>query len=303
MTELVSEVLVWLGETESLFSVDSEVRSVDIVSLHDHIKDFRLVNGSFLHEVDDLILDSDGVVHIVVKLDLELVFELTVLFEEIFIIDGVCEVLVILSQKMHLAVVGPRVESITHGVLCPYTSVFTASKEQQSVDFLVERLPVQDVGHPCDRVCQVKERKGDLPRPEEWVDEEHVPGEWHQAIIHAVGVLEVDGGVLNVVARVQKQFTLSVELDGLGRLIDTVGSLEVLLSTLGKLSLRSVDDLVQVVDLTEVALGSFGQHTCTLGGSEQVLGSKRAVESCRHRLLQHFVFYFIKLLDLINFCY
>ena len=105
------------------------------------------------------------------------------------------------------------------------------------MDFLVQALPVEDVGHPGEGVCCVEERQSDLPRPHEGVHEEDVPGERHQAIVHAVGVLEVDGRVLDVVARVEKQFTLSIEFDGLRRFVDTIGALEVLLGTLGQLCL------------------------------------------------------------------
>ena len=61
------------------------------------------------------------------------------------------------------------------------------------MDLLVQALPVEDVRHPGQGVRSVEERKGDLPRPEERVDEEDVPGEGHEAIVEAVGVLEVNG--------------------------------------------------------------------------------------------------------------
>ena len=54
-----SEVLVWLVEAHRLLRVDHEVTRVNVVAFHDHFEDFRLVYGSFLHEVDNLILDHD----------------------------------------------------------------------------------------------------------------------------------------------------------------------------------------------------------------------------------------------------
>ena len=59
------------------------------------------------------------------------------------------------------------------------------------MDFLVEALPVEYVGHPGERVSHVEEGQRHLPSPEEWVDEEDVPGEGHQAVVHDVGVLQV----------------------------------------------------------------------------------------------------------------
>jgi hypothetical protein len=109
-------------------SVDGEVARVDIVSLHDHFKDFGLMNGTLLHEVDDLILDCDGVVDVVVKLHLKLVLQLSVLLQEVFVVDGISKVLIIFSKKIHLAVVGPGVEAVSHGVLCPNAHVLTATE-------------------------------------------------------------------------------------------------------------------------------------------------------------------------------
>ena len=126
---LPSEVLVGLGEAESFLSVDDEVASVNVVALHDHFEDFRLMDSAFLHEADDLVLDSNGVINVVIKLNLDLIFQLTVLLLEVFFVDGVSEVVTILSDEVDLAVVGPRVESITHGVLCPNADVFATSKE------------------------------------------------------------------------------------------------------------------------------------------------------------------------------
>jgi len=158
------------------------------------------VNGAFLHEVYNLVLDGDGVVDVVVKLHLKLVLQLSVLLQEVLVVDGIREVLVILGEEVHLAVVGPRVEAVTHWVLRPNAHVLAATEEEKSVDLLVEALPVEDVGHPGQTVGHVEEGQGDLPGPEEGVDEEHVPRKGHQTVVHAVGVLEVNDGVLDVVA-------------------------------------------------------------------------------------------------------
>ena len=46
--------------------VDGEIASVDVVSLHDLLEDFRLVDGTFLHKVDDLVLLDDSMFGVVV---------------------------------------------------------------------------------------------------------------------------------------------------------------------------------------------------------------------------------------------
>ena len=60
--------------------------------------------------------------------------------------------------------------------------------------------------------------------------------------------------MLDVIAAVEEEFAFAIELNSLRWLVNTIGSLKVLLSTLGKLSLRSVDYFVQVVHLAELSL-------------------------------------------------
>lgn len=59
--------------TNSVVGVDREIACVDIVSLQYLLKNFRLMNGTFFHKVDDLILLNDGVLGVVVKLNLDLI--------------------------------------------------------------------------------------------------------------------------------------------------------------------------------------------------------------------------------------
>ena len=129
-------------------SVDGKVARVNIVALHNHLEYFGLMNSTLFHEVDDLILDCDGVVNVVVKLHLKLVLKLSVFLEEVFVIDGISKVFIIFSEEIHLAVVGPRVEAVSHWVLCPNTHVLAATEKEKSMDFLVETFPVKNVGHP-----------------------------------------------------------------------------------------------------------------------------------------------------------
>ena len=126
---------------------------------------------------------------------------------------------------MELVDAGPRVESVAHRVLSPQTEIFSTSEEVDFVELLVQVLPVECVGHPCKAIGQIEERKGKLPAHPERVHEENVPRQGNQTIVHAVRVLEIDGRVFDVVAGIEQKLTLAVELDGLGRLVDFVGSL------------------------------------------------------------------------------
>jgi len=65
--------------------------------------------------------------------------------------------------------------------------------------------------------------------------------------------------VLDVVARVKQHLTLSIKLKRLAWLIYFFCPLEVFSATLGELSLSGVNDLVQVVDLSEATLLLFEQ--------------------------------------------
>ena len=232
-------------------SVDLEITCVNIVSLHYHFKNFRLMDGTLFHEVNGFVLDGDGLVHVVFELDLQLVLELAVLLEEDLLFDGVRELFVVLGEQVHFAVVHPVVVLVAHGVLSPDAAVLAAAQQEELVDFLVQVLPVEHVGQPGEAVREVEEAERELPRHAEGVHEEEVPRDGNRAVEQAVGVLEVHSRVLDVVARVEQQFALAVEGERRARLVHLVGQLEVLFRTLRQLSLVRVDDLVQVVDLPE----------------------------------------------------
>ena len=124
---VASHVFVWFGEAQRLLCVDDEVARVNVVAFQDHFEDLGLVHRAFLHERDDLVLHSDGMVDIVIELNLHLILQLTVLLEEVFVIDRVREVFVVFREQVDLTVVGPRVEAISHWVLCPNAHVLASS--------------------------------------------------------------------------------------------------------------------------------------------------------------------------------
>ena len=114
-------------EATNFSCVNHEVARVNIVSLHYHLKDLRLMDGALFHKLDALVLNCDRMVHIVVKLNLNLVLQLSVLLHEIWILVRVGEVMTVLSEESDLAIVCPGVESVSHGVLRPNAHIFSTS--------------------------------------------------------------------------------------------------------------------------------------------------------------------------------
>jgi hypothetical protein len=92
-----------------------------------------------------------------VQLYLELILELTVLLEEVFLINGISEVLVVFGQQVHLTVMNPVVVFVTHGILGPNAAVLSTTEQKQLMNFLVQVFPVQDVRKPCNTVGCVEE--------------------------------------------------------------------------------------------------------------------------------------------------
>ena len=153
-------------------------------------------------------------VHVVVHLHLHFVLELALLVQELLLLHRFCEVLVVLSQQVHLADVAPRVEAVAHGILSQEAHVLASLEQKQFVDLPLQVFPVEGVREPGEAVEEVESDGLQLPTPAERIDEEHVPREGNHAVVHAVGVLQVDGAVLDVVAGEEKQLSLSVELQG-----------------------------------------------------------------------------------------
>lgn len=138
----MSVVVVWLLEAHVVRSVDGEVGAVDVVTLHNHLENFWLMHNSLLHEVNDFVLDCDGVVHIMVKLHLQFVLKLSILLQELFVVNWFSEVLIIFGEQVHFTVCDPRVELVSHWVLSPYAAVLASLQQKESVDFLIKVLPV-----------------------------------------------------------------------------------------------------------------------------------------------------------------
>ena len=62
---------------------------------------------TFLHEVNDLILYDLAMIDIVVKLDLHLIFHLSILLKELLILYWVSKLLVVFCDQVDLIIVCP----------------------------------------------------------------------------------------------------------------------------------------------------------------------------------------------------
>lgn len=168
-----------LTVSDRVISVDNEVRGIDIVTFAYHLKDLWLMNCSLFHKLNNFILMSDGMIDIMVQLNLNFVFELTSLVHEVLILWDCCEVFTILGQKIELGDVSPRVEFVSHGVHGPNTHILATSKKVHLVDLPIKRLPVKSHRHPGEAIGKVEKRKSNMPFPHQGIDEENVPTEGH----------------------------------------------------------------------------------------------------------------------------
>lgn len=73
--------------------------------------------------------------------------------------------------------------------------------------------------------------------------------------------------MLDVVAGVEQELTLTVESKSFGWLVNLVSAFEVLLRTLSQFSLGGPHDFVQVVHLSEATRGGLVQEAVALHGS------------------------------------
>lgn len=147
------------------------------------------------------------------------------------------------------------------------------------MDLLLEVLPIEDMGEPGEASADIEEDLGQLPGPAEGVDEEDVPGQGDQGVIDHVGVLKVDGRVLDVVAGVDQEFTITVEFKGLRWLVHLICAFQILGRTLSELSLCCPYDLVQILNLAEASLWLC--YKCCLllseGGKSGMTSEKRTM--------------------------
>lgn len=129
-----------------MLSVDLEVARINVVTLHSHLEDLRLVNGTFLHKVDNLVLHCNSLVHVVLHLHLQFILQLTVFLQELLIINWVSKIFVVLSEEVKFTVVDPGVVAVAHRVHGPDAAVFTSTEKQNTMNLLVKMTPVEHVG-------------------------------------------------------------------------------------------------------------------------------------------------------------
>lgn len=86
-------VMVTLSGPTVMGGVDNEIVGVNVVTLDDSLEDLWVVHNTFLHEVDDLILDGTTQILEVVKLASQFMLQLALLVKEI----GIISILVVLE--------------------------------------------------------------------------------------------------------------------------------------------------------------------------------------------------------------
>lgn len=120
--------MVRLVKSDTMICVYAEVTCIDVVSFHNHLEDLRLVHCALLHEVYDLILNNNCMIHVVIKLNLQLVLQLAGLIKELLIFHWVRKIFIVLGEKVHFTDVSPRVVAITHWVARMYSQVLATSE-------------------------------------------------------------------------------------------------------------------------------------------------------------------------------
>ena len=79
------------------------------------------------------------------------------------------------------------------------------------MDLSFQVFPVENVRKPSTTIAEVEINELKLPTEAKGIDDEDVPGERDETIIHAVRVLQVNLRVLNVITREEQQLSLPIE--------------------------------------------------------------------------------------------
>ncbi len=94
-------------------------------------------------------------VNIVIQLHLYLILQLSILIHELLLINILHEVLIVLRNQVRLTDVCPRIESVSHGVLCPQSQVLASSEQEDFMDLLIKMLPVEGMRDPEEGIGSV----------------------------------------------------------------------------------------------------------------------------------------------------
>lgn len=128
----------WLSESNRMVSVDNEVRCIDIVTFEHHLEDLWLMHCSLLHKLNDLVLLCNGMVHVMVKLGLNFVLELSCFRQEVLVLSWDSKVLSVLSEEVELADMCPGIVPVTHWVHGPDPNILSTSEQIHLMNFLIE---------------------------------------------------------------------------------------------------------------------------------------------------------------------
>lgn len=127
--------------------VDAEIAGVNMESLGHGFEQFWMVDGSFLHEVEQLVLLGNTLLSEVVQLDSQFVLELSFLGEIVGFIS-VIEVLIILGQWMEELVFSPGGDSVSSKSGHLDLAELTSSQKVHSSQLVFEVAEVPDSWPP-----------------------------------------------------------------------------------------------------------------------------------------------------------
>ena len=128
-------------------SVDRKVRCVDVETLHYCLEELRLVNNTFLHEVEELILLCDTLLSEVVKLASQLVLQLSFFRQELGLIS-VIEVSGILGEWMEHSGLNPGSDSVSCDGCHFYLGDLASSEQRESSWVILQLGPVLNSWDP-----------------------------------------------------------------------------------------------------------------------------------------------------------
>jgi len=76
-------------------------------------------------------------------------------------------------------------------------------------------LPIENMRHPSNTISEIEQAESHMPCPREWIDKENVVSKRNHSIIHYIRIFQVDSAILDVIARVDKELSISVKFKSL----------------------------------------------------------------------------------------
>mmetsp|Transcript_12660 Transcript_12660/g.10820 ORF Transcript_12660/g.10820 Transcript_12660/m.10820 type:complete len:209 (-) Transcript_12660:129-755(-) len=169
------------------------------------------MNSTLLHEVQEDILLVNSEFLEVVQLGSKFIFKLTFFFQEISLIS-VIKSFFVLGQGVELIVLSPGIVSVTSQSVGLNLDGSATSQQMHIYNLILQRSEIPDSGNPHN----IGDDQIDvIPLPSQF-KRVHIPeekGSRDQALIHAVGIFEENFRMFEGLARVDKNFSISVKFN------------------------------------------------------------------------------------------